>query len=214
MRNAIDPTLNGWVDVFIAKFNPGGSALVYSTYIGGSDDYYYDSGSAIAVDSFDNAYVTGRAGSSDFLAVNAYDSTFNGGLVDGFVAKIVETYFEETSRTIVYTGAWASQACALCSAGAVKQTNVAGDRATFTFNGRGVTWMASRTRTSGKAKVFVDGVWRATVNLYSYTTQHKRPVYTVTGLAAGAHTLRSIEVMGGRPAASNYVNIDAFRVMP
>ena len=41
---------------FVAKLNPAGSALVYSTYLGGSN---YDEGYGIAVDASGNAYVTG-----------------------------------------------------------------------------------------------------------------------------------------------------------
>ena len=43
-------------DAFVAKLNPAGSALVYSTYLGGSG---VDEGTGIAVDSAGNAYVTG-----------------------------------------------------------------------------------------------------------------------------------------------------------
>ena len=44
------------VDAFVTKINPAGSALVYSTYLGGSGG---DCGRGIAVDSAGNAYVTG-----------------------------------------------------------------------------------------------------------------------------------------------------------
>jgi uncharacterized protein (TIGR03437 family) len=59
-------------DIFVSKFNPGGSALVYSTYLGGgsADDPY-----AIAVDKSGNAYITGRTNSSDFPLANAIQST-------------------------------------------------------------------------------------------------------------------------------------------
>src|SRR5213593_2593929 len=50
-------------DAFVTKLNPTGSALVYSTYLGGSVD---DSGFGIAVDAAGNAYVTGLTTSSDF----------------------------------------------------------------------------------------------------------------------------------------------------
>ena len=50
-------------DVFILKLNPTGSALVYSTFLGGSDD---DIGLGIALDPAGNAYVCGMTRSKDF----------------------------------------------------------------------------------------------------------------------------------------------------
>ncbi|HEX3743155.1 MAG TPA: SBBP repeat-containing protein [Bryobacteraceae bacterium] len=50
-------------DAFISKLNPSGSALVYSTFLGGKDD---DEGASIAVDSSGNAYVVGATLSSNF----------------------------------------------------------------------------------------------------------------------------------------------------
>ena len=48
---------------FVTKLNPVGSALVYSTYLGGSDGAY---GAGIAIDASGNAYITGSTQSSDF----------------------------------------------------------------------------------------------------------------------------------------------------
>ena len=50
-------------DAFVAKFTPAGSALVYSTFLGGSD---YDQGTAIAVDAAGSAYITGSTNSPNF----------------------------------------------------------------------------------------------------------------------------------------------------
>src|SRR5208337_3933771 len=52
---------------FVAKLNPAGSALVYSTYLGGS---VQDGGSGIAADGAGNAYVTGTTDSTDFPTAN------------------------------------------------------------------------------------------------------------------------------------------------
>jgi len=60
---------------FVAKLNAAGSALVYSTYLGGSDS---DQGIGIAVDSFGNAYVTGITTSNDFPTVNPIQATIKG----------------------------------------------------------------------------------------------------------------------------------------
>ncbi len=71
-------------DAFITCLNTAGESLVYSTFLGGSND---DVGLAIAIDDAGNAYVTGYTYSSDFPYVNAYDSMHNG-VFDGFVSKL------------------------------------------------------------------------------------------------------------------------------
>ncbi len=58
---------NSGSDAFVAKLNPAGTALIYSTYLGGS---YYDYPASIAVDSAGDAYVAGITGSPDFPVTN------------------------------------------------------------------------------------------------------------------------------------------------
>jgi uncharacterized protein (TIGR03437 family) len=71
-------------DAFVAKINPAGTALVYSTYLGGSGD---DAAGAIAVDSAGNAYLTGVTYSSNFPQSGAMQKTL-GGRSDAFAAKL------------------------------------------------------------------------------------------------------------------------------
>lgn len=83
--NAFQPTCGGGVDAFMAKLSPDGSALLYSTYLGGRGlDYSFF---GIAADAFGGAYVTGTTLSTDFPVANAFQSD-SGGYVDAFVAKI------------------------------------------------------------------------------------------------------------------------------
>jgi hypothetical protein len=70
-------------DCFVFKLSANGLTLLYSTFIGG---WSIDAGYSIAVDSSCNAYVAGKTDSSDFPAVNAYDS--NRESLDGFVLKL------------------------------------------------------------------------------------------------------------------------------
>src|SRR5438874_1208469 len=74
----------GSSDVFVAKLNASGSALIYSTYLGGSSS---DFAFGIAVDSSGNAYVTGHTASTDFPTANPLQSK-NAGSSDVFVAKL------------------------------------------------------------------------------------------------------------------------------
>jgi beta-propeller repeat-containing protein len=78
---------NGFGDAFVAKLNAAGTALVYSTYLGGSSSEFADFGGGIAVDSSGNAYVTGSTDSFDFPTANPLQSALHG-MGDAFVAKI------------------------------------------------------------------------------------------------------------------------------
>lgn len=80
----LQATLKGTQNAFVSELNPAGAQLLYSTYLGGSGS---DAGLAIAVDSSQNAYVTGVTGSSDFPTANA-TQTQSGGQNDAFISEI------------------------------------------------------------------------------------------------------------------------------
>jgi len=93
---AFDTTHNFSADVFVTKFNATGSALVYSTFLGGSIS---DTGGSIAVDASGSAYVTGDTTSLDFpTTIGAFDTTFNGGFSDVYVTK-----FNPAGSALVYS---------------------------------------------------------------------------------------------------------------
>ena len=81
-------------NAFVAKLNPSGSALVYSTYLGGAAEDY---GAGIAVDSNGSAYVTGFAQSHNFPTLNPYQATMLGDN-DAFVTK-----FNADGSSLVYS---------------------------------------------------------------------------------------------------------------
>ena len=88
--SAFDSTYNGLLDVFVTALNASGSALVYSTFLGGSHD---DQAGAIALDGEGAAYVTGMTGSSEFpTTAGAFDNSVEGPDVpwraDVFVTKL------------------------------------------------------------------------------------------------------------------------------
>jgi hypothetical protein len=74
----------GSTDVFVARFNEAGNNLVFSTYLGGSNN---DLGLRIRADSTFHAYVAGRTFSVDFpVTPGAFQTTSPSGA--GFVTKI------------------------------------------------------------------------------------------------------------------------------
>jgi Beta-propeller repeat len=84
---AVDSILGGTQDAFVTTLNAKGSALLFSTYLGGGGT---DQGVGIVVDASPNAYVTGFTPSSDFPTTpTAVDSSLAGtGTQDAFVVKI------------------------------------------------------------------------------------------------------------------------------
>jgi beta-propeller repeat-containing protein len=93
---AFQTTFAGSLDVFVTKLNETGSALVYSTYLGGLG---FDAGQSIDVDADGNAYVAGNTTSSDFPSTaGAFQPVFGGGGQDAFVTKL-----NATGSALVYS---------------------------------------------------------------------------------------------------------------
>ena len=74
------------MDVFVTKINSLGSALIFSTLLGGNDD---DVGNSIAIDGIGNIYIAGYTGSTNYpVTLKAIKTTFSGGFQDAFVTKL------------------------------------------------------------------------------------------------------------------------------
>ncbi len=89
--DAAQPALGGnsAANVFVSKLNAGATALVFSTYYGGTLD---DVGTGIALDSFADAYVTGKTTSSGYPVSNAFQGSLIG-TSDAFVTEFSNTGF-------------------------------------------------------------------------------------------------------------------------
>jgi hypothetical protein len=93
----LQASLKGVINGFVAKLDPTGSQLIYSTYLGGSNTHvnlqgydilFSDAVNGIAVDSSGNAYVAGRTGSADFPTVHPFQATLKSLYGNAFVSKI------------------------------------------------------------------------------------------------------------------------------
>ena len=81
-------TLSGIQDAFLTKLNAAGTALNFSTYLGGTGT---DIGVGVALDGGNNIYVTGQTSSSDFPTVSPTQATFGGGSNDAFISEYVSS---------------------------------------------------------------------------------------------------------------------------
>lgn len=93
-------------DAFVAKLNPTGNALVYSTLIGGNRQDY---GASIAVDAGGIVYVAGVTGSSNFpTTAGAFQTVYGGGTYDAFVLKLNATGTGLAYSTLLGGNGWES----------------------------------------------------------------------------------------------------------
>jgi hypothetical protein len=109
VANAYQPVLAGDQDAFVAKLDPTGAGLSYSTYIGGT---LRDFANAVAVDSDGNAYVAGTTYSLNFPVLRAFQAT-KGFTGDGheeannaFITKL-----EPSGDALVYSSYLGGRSC-------------------------------------------------------------------------------------------------------
>src|SRR5262249_10371608 len=94
IANPLQAHLAGGLDGFVTKLSATGTALVYSTYLGGSGD---DNGFSIAVNDDGDVYVTGKTASQDFPVANATQAAYGGGASDVYIAKL-----DPAGHTLLY----------------------------------------------------------------------------------------------------------------
>ncbi len=98
VQNAFQPDFagGGYIgnDVFLTRLSTEGNSLVYSTFLGGSDDDY---AKGVAVDVNGDVYVTGATYSVDFPTVNRFDGILDG-TVDAYITK-----FNGQNNQLIYS---------------------------------------------------------------------------------------------------------------
>ena len=136
-------------------------------------------------------------------------STNTNVVVDAFMAGSTTT--QETSTKVLYDR-WAGGTSASASGGTYRSNPKANATSTFSFTGTAVDWITTVGPGYGKAKVYIDGADKGTVDLYS-ARAHWQTAKPYTGLSPGAHTIM-IKVLGVKNAAatSTRVVVDAFLV--
>jgi hypothetical protein len=127
-----------WGNAFVSKFNSSGTALIYSTYLGGSGNSGFngDAATAIALDSTGNAYVAGYTNSTNFPTVNPFQAVNNAAPNDGSNAFLVK--LNAAGNALAY-------ATYFGGSGRAHQAYVTGDSATaLAVDGAGAAYVTGR----------------------------------------------------------------------
>jgi hypothetical protein len=136
-------------------------------------------------------------------------------VVDAFEVTRPGLRVQQTDAAVAYGAGWTpGNQDRAYSEGTSAESNTPGAQATFTFNGTGVRWIGVRGPQTGIARITLDGQVVDDIDTFAMAESLQHVDYTVTGLAAGSHTL-GIEVLDKNPMSTNFwVLIDAFDVLP
>jgi hypothetical protein len=120
------------------------------------------------------------------------------------------TLYQSTTSTTL-TGSWHSASSTSYSGNSARYSSTAGSSATFTATlARSIAIVATRATTRGSFRVYVDGVYRATISTYATTTRFRQLVYQFSWSSAGTHKVKIvISGTSGHPR----VDLDAFVVL-
>lgn len=117
-------------------------------------------------------------------------------------------YIDDADPAASYAGNWVTINPGGCAGGTCHDSQSAGNTATMTFTGTGITWRGITGPDQGSASVSIDNGPATTVNLYAPARSTLTPVFTVNGLGNGAHTLKITTLTSG------WVTIDQLEVPP
>lgn len=140
--------------------------------------------------------------------VRAFDKAGN---VSGFAygptfhVKLVQ----QSSTSVHYYGTWYTGYSTSASGGSYRYTSTAGRYAYYTFTGRTIAIAAYKGTALGSFKVYLDGVYKATVSDYATSTQWRRIVYSLN-VTSGTHT---IKIVCSGTAGHPRIDLDAFVVL-
>lgn len=148
-----------------------------------------------------------------WIWIDAFDIENGSGIVGGVSAPAGT--IQQNNPAVTYSGNWYLNTNPIMFGGSAALAMDATSSATVSFSGTGITWVGYQDQWSGIANVYVDGALQTpTVDTYAASEKAQSPVYSITGLSEGAHTLK-ILVTGTRDAASagNWIWVNAFTIV-
>ncbi|MES2210764.1 MAG: hypothetical protein V4515_11360 [Chloroflexota bacterium] len=110
-------------------------------------------------------------------------------------ASNASTIYDESNRSIHFSGGWGKAEYAKYNGGVVRYAIEPGATAWFTFQGTSITWIGPKGPTRGQAKIYIDEELVASVDVYARRFRARAPIFTTTFDRLGTHTI-TIEVVG------------------
>ena len=143
-------------------------------------DPHYGTGDGLSGASCTSAASCVAVGSNIFGLLDGVHETWNG---TDWTATV-----QQDGPAVTYDR-WEAVVDGNAHGGTLRQTEVAGESASFRFSGTSITWLAEASGSHGIASVTIDGVNKGKVDLYLASRPGSGVSYTFGGLAAGPHTI-------------------------
>jgi hypothetical protein len=118
---------------------------------------------------------------------------------------ITATLLQDGTAIAKYSGTWSTVNLSSASNGRLHRSSSGGAAVTFTTSARAIAVVGRRGPLNGRAKVYVDGVYRSTIDLDRSTWQSKVVVFNTSWTSTATHSVKVV-VIGG----TGRVDIDAF----
>lgn len=120
---------------------------------------------------------------------------------------------DDTSPFITYSTNFRPSTCPNAVNLTCHVSGIAGSTAQLRFSGSRVEWFGHMSPQSGIASVFIDGVFKQTVDLYNAQLLSQQRLFSASGLSSGSHTITIIVTGNHHPVSrASLVAIDAFVV--
>jgi hypothetical protein len=143
------------------------------------------------------------------FAVRAHDAAGNVGSwkAGGTTSRVVR---QDTSGYVHYGSYWHSATSTHYSGGSVHDATAAGAHLSYTFRGRAIAFVTTLGPTRGKVKLYIDGAYITTLDLYRASTAFRQVIWSRSWSGSASHTIKLVVVgTAGRPR----VDLDAFLVL-
>ncbi|MGM9637279.1 MAG: hypothetical protein ACI3YK_04760, partial [Eubacteriales bacterium] len=126
---------------------------------------------------------------------NAVLSAIFFGLGGGDPTQTTSEIVDDQSSAVHYTGNWTHDPMGSAYNGTFSYSNVTGNSATFTFEGKSIAFLSSLESNRGIVEILLDGVSQGEFDLYSASTARQQIIFSKNDLSEGSHTIE-IRVTG------------------
>jgi len=154
--------------------------------------------------------VTGTTGSAT-ISARTFKSRL--GLKSTLILSITNgtstgsTRYDQTNTLIAKTGTWATYTTTAAYIGSYGRSSTAGARANIYFTGTKIAWIGMKGTTPGIVDVYLDNVWKATLDLYAATATYQVTLWTSVDLTSAAHHMDLVR--NSASLSSEFIVLDA-----